>query len=743
MKIKDKELNAIQVIMGFLPFNLIIGQFKHNLFAILFWIILFGIVGDALGYAFGIPFLFYSPEYMGAVSPWSFYLVGFALGGFVMGYNTYSYIKLGPQYPFLVSVNRPFLKFCINNSIIPFAFLVFYIVKIVQFQSSEEFASTSEIILYITALFLGLGSFITLSVFYFFRMSFKFISGDDDDLESEKPIESVVMKENKWYDPFKFNRRRTYIYFGLKLNLQVSRSISHLDEHIVQQVYAKNRINSSSYEILTILIFFLLGLFSQYEAFEVPAATSIILLITVFLMITSALQSWFGKWFYFILVGGVLSMNFLSLHTQLFQYRNYAYGLDYSKDARPEYTISHITESHINDSLINASYENYIQILENWKVSTGEEKPKLVIINSSGGGSRSALWTFSVLQQADFLTQGKLTKNIHLFTGASGGMVGAAYFRQLMIEKLEGKIPHLYSPTYKANIGKDLLNRLSFMASTNDIFIRYQKFHYNNMSYSKDRGYAFEDQLIQNTQNLLDHNLGYYKNYESSGNIPMMIFSPTVVNDGRRMLISPHSFLFLTDNNRERNIFENLDYQSLFNTQNPNAIRFTSVLRSSSTFPFVMPMVTMPTTPEIQLMDAGIRDNYGTKTTLAILQSVNKWIEDNTSGVIIIRIRDTKKLLDDESYNQVGFIEKITLPFNNVYKNFPRVQDFNQDELMESFLSKNKFPVDILEFNLRERKVDRISLSWHLTTQEKNKIDQAIKSKNNLKELSKLKRLLE
>jgi hypothetical protein len=739
MKIKDKELNVLQVVLGFLPLNLIIGQFKHNLFAILFWTILFGITADSMGYAFGIPFLFYSPEYMGAVSPWSFYLVGFALGGFIMGFNTYSYIKLGPYYPFLVSVNRPFLKFCINNSLIPLIFLTFYIFKIIQFQNSEEFTGSGSIFLYILALILGLASFVTLSVFYFFRMSFNFISKESDG-ESEKPIESVVMREKKWYDPFRFNRKRTYIYLGLKLNLQVSRDISHLDEHTVQQVYAKNRINSSFYEILTITIFFLLGLLSHYRASEVPAAASIILLITVFLMITSALQSWFGKWFYFILFGGVIGMNFMSLNTQLFQYRNYAYGLDYSNDLT-EYSIANITRTHSNDSLIDASYENYISILEKWRASTGEEKPRLIIVNSSGGGSRSALWTFSVLQQADFLTKGKLTRNLHMITGASGGMVGAAYFRQLMIEKNEGRIPYIYAPAYKANIGKDLLNRLSFMASTNDIFIRYQKFKYNNHSYTKDRGFAFEDQLLQNTDNILDHNLGYYADYEQTGEIPLMILSPTVVNDGRRMLISPQNLLFLTQNNSERDIYENLDFQSMF--KNPSDIRFTSVLRASSTFPFVMPMVTMPTTPEIQLMDAGIRDNYGTKTTLAVLRKVNSWIARNTSGVVIIRIRDTKSILDDESYNQVGFIDKITLPFNNVYKNFPRVQDFNQDELMENFLSKNYFPVEILEFNLRERKDDRISLSWHLTKHEKEKIDKAILSRRNLEELNRLKSLLE
>ena len=176
--------------------------------------------------------------------------------------------------------------------------------------------------------------------------------------------------------------------------------------------------------------------------------------------------------------------------------------------------------------------------------------------------------------------------------------------------------------------------------------------------------------------------------------------------------------------------------------KNPNNMRFASALRASSTFPLVMPMVTMPTIPEIQLMDAGIRDNYGTKTTLAILRKVKNWIAANTSGVVLIKIRDTKSILDDESYNKVGLLDKITLPFNNVYKNFPRVQDFNQDELMENFLSKSYFPIDIVEFNLRERKDDRISLSWHLTRQEKNKIEKAIISRNNLEELKRLRTLL-
>ena len=53
------------------------------------------------------------------------------------------------------------------------------------------------------------------------------------------------------------------------------------------------------------------------------------------------------------------------------------------------------------------------------------------------------------------------------------------------------------------------------------------------------------------------------------------------------------------------------------------------------------------------------------------------------------------------------------------------------------------FEVDVVSFNLREKKSDRISLSWHLTKQEKQKIFNAIKSEGNVKASKQLLKLLE
>lgn len=717
---------------NFFPFQIILGQFKYNLISLFYWTFLFLIVSDSLASAFGVPYLFFSPEYLGEISGWSFILLGFSVGGFTMAFNTYSYIKLGPRYPFLATVSRPFYKFCLNNSLIPLLFVSYYLFKMAQFQIREELADIPTILGYSSSFLLGFSSFILLSIFYFFpttRDKGEHITHEES---TESPIQTVTQSKEKWYDYFRTEKDRNYIYIGKRLKLIQSRGTKHLDKEVIEHVFAKNRINASIFEILTISSFFIFSLFREYTLFEFPAAMSIVLLLTMIHMLFSAMMSWFHRWTYPILFAVLLGLNYLSLHTPFFQYKNYAYGLSYQKHKMRNYDINEIEDLVLKDSREINSKKAYIKTLENWKKRTGQDKPKLIILNTSGGGSRSALWTFTILQKCDRELKGKLSDHLQLITGASGGMVGAAYYREILLRNRKGQLLNQFNPEYTENLGKDLLNKLAFSASTNDMFFRYQDFKYNGYTYTKDRGYAFEEQLHKNTQRIMDHTLGYYKSYEASGIIPVMIFSPTIVNDGRRLLISSQTLSFITENvNSPKQIsrsYENIDYQSYFENNSPQKLRFSSALRASATFPFIMPMVTMPTFPEMQLMDAGIRDNYGGKTSMEFLFAMQDWIQKNTSGVIILEIRDTKRILNNESYQSVSLFDKFSLPFGNMYNNFPRTQDFDQEQLIKSGTAGLNFPVDVVTFNLRENKKDRISLSWHLTTQEKYKIDQAFYS---------------
>jgi hypothetical protein len=736
MKINNQDWSVFDVIRGFFPFRLLINHVKHNLFSLFFWLILFLIVGDSLGSAFGLTYLFLSPEYLGEVSGVSFLLSGFALGGFIMGFNTFSYLKIGAYYPFLTTISNPFIKFCINNAVISISFIVFYLIRMSSFQMNEEFKDFGTILIYGCSFLLGIGLFLLFSIFYLFPLLRR---NKLTEQHIDEPISSRIHKNEKWYDIFKAQKDRTYIYIGKRMRFSVSRSSRHFDQELVERVYANNRISSSLYEILTITMFFVLGLLSNYSVFEVPAAASIILLLTISLMIFSALYSWLKGWVYPLLVIIVLGMNYMSVHSNSFKFSSFAYGLDYSKN--DDYSIERIIK--LSETSGDESHNDYIKTLENWKKNTGEDKPKLVVINVSGGGSRSAMWAMTILNNVDRALDNKLTKHTQMMTGASGGMIGAAYYREILLRKHKGELKSKSNSEFVKNIGKDMLNKLAFMASTNDIFIRYRKFNYAGHEYVIDRGYGFEQQLNENTNSVLNHSLGYYKKYEQNGIIPTMIFSPTIVNDGRRLLISSQSLRFLTNNSTsEFNSCENIDFHDLLAKQNSNQVRFTSVMRASASFPFVMPMISLPTNPSVQLMDAGIRDNYGGKTTMEFLYSMKDWIKENTSGVIIVQIRDVKKVRNDEIYKQVSFFDKITLPFGNMYKNFPRVQDFNQDELLKISKQAFDFPVDKVSFNLLEKKLDRISLSWHLTRQEREKVQNAFFSKENQQSLKVLEGLL-
>ena len=621
-------------------------------------------------------------------------------------------------------------------------FIIFYLIKMAKFQVTEELASSSDIFQYITAFIIGFLIFIALSILYFFPLRRNKDQNDDEEESSQNPVSSVTVKGAKWYNYFRSESKRPIYYIGRKFKIYKSRSIQHLDQELIEQIYGQNRINAFIFEAITLVAFLGMGFFRNYSFFEMPAAVSIVTLLTIISMLFSTLMSWFHRWAYPILVGLILAMTYLSTVTPFFKYTSYAIGLDYIKEKRTDYTVENISKNGLDSTDYNNSKIGIYKMLENWRSNQGIKKPKLVIVNTSGGGSRSALWTLVVLSNCDQALQNKLSSRLQLIAGASGGMIGAAYYRELVLREKMNQISSRFAQEYKANISKDLLNKLSFSASTNDMLIRYKRVEYNGHSYTLERGAAFEAHLHQNLNNFLEHPLGYYQSVEQKGKIPLMIFSPTVINDGRRLWVSSQNLSYIVSKRDGNSAYENIDYQTFFKGNDPNSIRFSSVLRASATFPLVMPMITMPTKPEIQLMDAGIRDNYGGKVSVDYLFAMSDWIKKNTSGVIIVETRDTKRILNDESYNDISLMDKITLPFGNMITNFTRTQDFDQEQLMKLCSKSFEFPVDIVTFNLRERSKDRISLSWHLTKREKKKIANAFYSQENQAMLTKLKKLL-
>ena len=322
-------------------------------------------------------------------------------------------------------------------------------------------------------------------------------------------------------------------------------------------------------------------------------------------------------------------------------------------------------------------------------------------------------------------------------------MVGASYYRELYLRQKNNNLqPHLTDYSYVTNAGKDLLNSIAFSIATNDFFIRMKTYDDGKYTYLKDRGYAFEWQLLKNTNNVLNKRLIDYRTPEYESRIPMMIFAPTIINDGRRLLISSQPVSFLSNNIPSKNthnnpIAENVEFTRLFEKQDALNLKFTSAIRMSSTFPYIMPSVSLPSIPQINVLDAGMRDNYGAMTTYKYMYTFREWIKENTSGVVIIRVRDKEKNINIKQNPLMSIGETFSSPIGSLYANLFSIQDYNLDDMIQYLSNNMDQPIQIIDFELQNED-NQISLSWHLTTKEKESIINSMKSKKNKKSLVEL-----
>jgi len=741
------------------PIQLFFLQLKKNHGLLLIWLLLFLAVTGNIGRVFGIPYLFLDPEYLGSTGFLSFFVVGIVLGGFIMAFNISAYILDGPRFSFLGTLSRPFTKFIVNNSIIPIAFILVYVNEIVQFQRMSEQIDIGNVTIKILGL-LG-GMFVMIAfLFTYFRFTnkdiFRLIARNlDVKLKKAKITRvNVVDKLNKESG----RKMRVDNYFTEFGRIKATPyPISKFDRAAVIKVFDQNHLNSVIIELVIFVVIILIGLFRDNPFFQIPAAASAILLFTLLVMLGGAISFWFREWASTALIVILIMINiFVKIGWLNQPYQ--AYGLDY--DSTPQ-TFQRYTLDSLH-SVQNAREDKVkmLNILENWRArQVGEEKPKLVVIGSSGGGLRSALWNFHVLQIADSVSEGKLFKHTVLMAGASGGMVGASYYRELKYRALLKEEINPYSTIYTQQIAKDLLNPIIFTLIVNDFFFIKQKFEYNGRKYSKERGYAFEQQLNVNTDGMLDKSIGEYKLAEQKGLIPMVLIAPSVVNNGRKLYISPQSFSFLATYEAGR-LNGGIDFQRLFTGHSADSLRFLTALRMNATFPYISPNVYLPTEPAMEIMDAGLADNFGLSDSMDFLDAFKDWIEENTSGVIMISIRDTERIPEVKKQFRRSLIQKLSVPLSALSNNWSNQQDIRNEQKLMMLQRSFSVPVERIEFQylgiptlmgnsaegsnerLFQEEVERASLSWHLTSREKESILNNIYHPRNQAALRRLQQIL-
>jgi hypothetical protein len=409
------------------------------------------------------------------------------------------------------------------------------------------------------------------------------------------------------------------------------------------------------------------------------------------------------------------------------------------------------------------------------------DKPRLAVIAVSGGANRSALWVTLVLQKLEQELRGPgvneqqslFPRHIRVICGASGGMVGAARYVATLDEK--GHSAGFDPASTIADHLSPIVNNLVFR-EVPYLFLPVT-------SYSHDRGQSLEDALGRTTPQL-NMTFAQLAAGERAGWRPSLIFSPMIVEDGRRLLVSNLQLPYITaskgrllieegappaspesepaTSQRTRHFYTRavpqpkqgaakhlyqdrysqsaLEFFRLF----PDArstFALKTAARMNASFPYISPAVDLPTAPPRRVVDAGYYDNYGVNVAAGWIYRHKDWIDQHTSGIVLIQIRDSesnqrrRSLVDPDEEKQGDLwrristgIQWITGPAAGAASAWGAVTSFRNDEQIQTLNDLfNKPPSKVIagrDFftTVVFERPGRSGMNWYLSDDDRNEI---------------------
>lgn len=674
------------------------------------------------------------------------FLLGGAMAVFVMAWHITTFIINNSRIPYIGAIRYAFIKYCINNSLLPAIFLLFYTIKSVRFQVVNENADAMQVLRYQLGFYLGFSVVILISFAYFFRVGRDLLKVVLSRITNPSLIRNIIPYDSLDYD---VDLIKADSFLTGRFRIKKFSEVESYHPRLLNTVLRKHSRNAITATFFAILLLLLLGLFSEQPELRVPAAASFLLLFAVIMGLVGSVKYLLRSW---EMLGWVIFISLIAFFVKerIMDLRSIAYGLNYKTEQVPVPRYNyHALKVLFNKDRYYADRQKETERLNKWlSRHDTTAKPPLIIVSVSGGGSRAAFWTFRSLQYADSISGGKIFKNTVLMTGASGGMIGATYWRSLHDMYHEGNLQNPYRDEYQQNMAKDLLNSIVFSLASVDMISPFNKIALAGYSYTKDRGYAMEQELIRNTEGVLDKKLGDYKQKEADGLSPMCIINGTIVNDGRRLMIGAQPLGYLTQSEYSVNgaglqAVDAVDFAAFFSRQNPYNLRLTTALRMTATFPYILPVVRLPSYPVMNVMDAGLRDNFGIELSNRYLHTMRDWIKANTSKVIMLQIRDTREfeVFPPTDMNTLGkmladplfVIQNKWEPFQSYAQGYTRdyLKEYWGDHLQ--YITLQYVPQD-------EKKV--AALNFHVTAKEQGDLLKSIYHKQNTYELQKLLKIL-
>lgn len=372
----------------------------------------------------------------------------------------------------------------------------------------------------------------------------------------------------------------------------------------------------------------------------------------------------------------------------------------------------------------------------------GGRRP-LVLLCASGGGLRAAAWAAGILAALDRLPG--FRRALHLVTGASGGMVGATFWIGKLHAERDGRHPSATGDLL-ARVAGDSLTSVARGLAFTDIPLAFTPF-----TNGSDRGEALEQAWRAQAPEWLDLTFGRLREHEARGECPSLVFSPMLVEDGRRLILGNLDLAPVTRNEVRRvDAPERPECASSsavhLETLFPGALAdlpLRTAARLSAAYPYLSPAVVLPTVPRRRVVDAGYYDNYGANLACGWLREClrddrrRRWFAAHVSRVLLVQVRDN---VSDLSMNRErpadrdpaqpaplatlarwagrGF-QGITSPARGLLTARTSAMLFQNDADLETVteLYDRAFSAGFLTTTVFELEAD-VSLSWYLTAEE-------------------------
>ena len=303
----------------------------------------------------------------------------------------------------------------------------------------------------------------------------------------------------------------------------------------------------------------------------------------------------------------------------------------------------------LNDRQVLDRWVEHVQRLD----SNSRAKPKLVLLAVTGAAYRASFWTTIVLERLEKEFPG-FFDHVRLVTGASGGMVGAAY----AVAMRNSNEDETATDRLARDSGLDSLTPIVQQLIRRDIPLAVS---WSPQKY--DRGRALEDQWKK-----LDISFEQLRAGEAEGRCPSLVISPMVVETGRRLLFSNLDLYGLTDlqaRKRSGVSCESEDrgplppsggfrrfsrsaveffraFPDAYRGKNGDAFKVKTAVRMNATFPFITPAVNLPVCPPRRVVDAGYYDNYGINLAAAWAYQNRDWIRDTPRALPLCRSGPTR-----------------------------------------------------------------------------------------------------